>query len=246
MSNIYVLQIGCFARRLRFEKSWAALAGNKQRLEDEIKRIKSVDKQLLQERKNMPEEERWKAELVDAFVGIALSYSPQSNQNMRNATAFIHRSQSRNNVVMGDDDTMVEIGRCVLVSICLLALTFTCKLTLCYDVGNFCCRLGFKQLIQDGKLLGLPAGTADSAYEGVDSDASGCVSFQEVWTWFVHEARQQKLRKKAVRVLASDIYPAKERALDALMKRFLAEGSDSPVRRSQSVAKEDFDVHEAW
>ena len=84
-----------------------------------------------------------------------------------------------------------------------------------------CERLGFKKLIMDGKLLGLPSGTADASYESVDTDASGCVSFDEVWTWFLFKARACNSRRRgSVNFTAATILPAKERALSVLMKRF--------------------------
>ncbi len=84
-------------------------------------------------------------------------------------------------------------------------------------------RLGFKQLIQDGKLLSLPRGTADACYDSVDSDASGCVSFEEVWVWFLFEGRAQVRRSKnsaSIRPQLSKIVPAKDRALLSLVSRF--------------------------
>lgn len=82
-------------------------------------------------------------------------------------------------------------------------------------------RLGFKKLILDGKLLGLPKGTADACYESVDSDASGCVSFSEVWTWFIYQARVKSQRSPgSVQFQLDSILSPKERAITALMKRF--------------------------
>lgn len=72
-----------------------------------------------------------------------------------------------------------------------------------------------------GKLLGLSARTVDSCYEAVDTDASGCVSFDEVWTWFLFKARECNARRRgSVNFTAATILPAKERALTVLMKRF--------------------------
>jgi hypothetical protein len=83
-------------------------------------------------------------------------------------------------------------------------------------------RLGFKKLILDGKLLGLPKGTADASYESVDSDASGCVSFSEVWTWFIYQARVKSRRSPgSVQFQLETILSPKERAITALMKRFV-------------------------
>jgi hypothetical protein len=83
-------------------------------------------------------------------------------------------------------------------------------------------RLGFKKLILDGKLLGLPKGTADASYESVDSDASGCVSFSEVWIWFLYQARQKNQRSPgSVNIQLETILSPKERAITALMKRFV-------------------------
>lgn len=81
--------------------------------------------------------------------------------------------------------------------------------------------MGFKKLILDGKLLGLPKGTADSCYESVDADASGCVSFQEIWTWFIYQARvKNRQRPGSINIQLEQILPAKERAITTLMKRF--------------------------
>ena len=88
-------------------------------------------------------------------------------------------------------------------------------------------RIGFKKLIMDGKLLGLPKGTADAIYDSVDSDSSGCISFDELWVWFSHEMRRKNLNRSSVSV--SRILPAKERAIIALMKRF---SDKNPVAHS--------------
>ena len=82
-------------------------------------------------------------------------------------------------------------------------------------------RLGFKQLIKDGKMLGLPKGTADACYETVDADGSGGVSFKEVWKWFRYQALRRSAQKPgSVVVDHASIIPAKDRAIVALMKRF--------------------------
>jgi hypothetical protein len=102
-------------------------------------------------------------------------------------------------------------------------------------------RLGFKQLILDGALLGLAKGTADACYEAVDTDASGCVSFREVWVWFLHQARMKK--KGSVNPLLSQIVPAKDRALMALMKRFgNSDGNSAKSKSSKDAAA--FDIHD--
>jgi hypothetical protein len=93
----------------------------------------------------------------------------------------------------------------------------------------------------DGKLLDLPKGTADSCYESVDSDASGCVSFKEVWTWFLFQARQKHARKAgSVHIEIANILPAKERAITALMKRF----NKPSIRSEGSDRKAGMDINE--
>lgn len=203
-------QIGCHAKIATFEKLWLPVSGNKDRLRDETKRIMLQDRQTAQEREQISPEERMKLELMDAFIGIVSAYTLSQIGNNGESAASIIKRSESN--VLGNEYVSVEIGR-----------------------------LGFKRLILDGKLLGLPKGTADACYESVDADGSGCVSFKEVWIWFSHQAKIQNFRKPgSVQFVHTDIFPAKERAILALMKRF-----GNPELRKKASRRED-DVHDDW
>jgi hypothetical protein len=88
------------------------LPGNKERLKDEIKRIKNSDKSTAAARQNMPEEERWQAELIDAFVALSTAFSGTSI-NQKDAISTIQRGQSNVMSVSNNssEDVIVEIGR---------------------------------------------------------------------------------------------------------------------------------------
>jgi len=204
MAQADLKQIGFQAQRLYFEKLWVPLPGNKNRLRDEIKRINTQDKRIKAVRKNLSEKEKWMYELMDAFSSLASAFS--NEKQIGGAGTALHKQESINidgsskrpgtsdsNIDLGDDfDDSLEIGR-----------------------------LGFKQLIRDGKMLGLPKGTADASYETVDADGSGAVSFKEVWKWFYYQAKRRSMAKPgSVVVSHPTLVPAKDRAIVALMKRF--------------------------
>ena len=189
-----------------FEKLWVPLPGNKQRLKDEMKHINTMDKRLKAVRKDLPEKEKWMAELMDAFSSIASAFSSDHNMagvgrsNYKKTTDDAKRpgtSDSNKSFDLDEFDDSLEIGR-----------------------------LGFKQIIQDGKLLGLAKGTADACYETVDSDGSGAISFKELWKWFYYQAKRRTAQKPgSVVVRHSTLVPAKDRAIVALMKRFALQSS---------------------
>lgn len=190
-----------------FEKLWVPLPGNKDRLRDETKRINEQDKRVKAVRKSLSEKDRWMSELMDAFSSLALAFSNERTMGGVGTSGFQRTSSSivddqkrpgtsdtnKSNDLGDDFDDSLEIGR-----------------------------LGFKQLIKDGKMLGLPKGTADASYETVDADGSGAVSFSEVWKWFYYQAkRRTAVKPGSVVVYHPSIVPAKDRAIVALMKRFV-------------------------
>lgn len=204
MAHADLKQIGYQALRKQFELTWVPIKGNKERLRDEIKRITRNDKRVAVVRRELSEEERWRADLMDAFAALATAFS-NGTIAMAGVGRTAERALKRTRSLDADGNELPELGR-----------------------------LGFKRLIQDGKLLGMPKGTADSCYESVDSDASGCVSFDEVWTWFLHQARKKK--PGSVHISISTIVPAKERALTALMKRFAANESRSVTTQKDALS----------
>lgn len=184
------------------------MPGNKERLKDEIKNIMQKDKRVAVVRKDLPEEERWRAELMDAFGGLCIAFS-----NGEVVISGLGRPSLQRSGSMARSASMARSGSALSDAPDLEILNSE-------DLPELG-RLGFKKLIMDGKLLGLPKGTADASYESVDSDASGCVSFDEVWTWFVYQAKLKSRKKPgSVNFTAATILPAKERALSVLMKRF--------------------------
>jgi hypothetical protein len=219
-------QIGFQAQRLYFEKLWVPLPGNKERLRDEIKRITAQDKRIKAVRKDLPEREKWMAELMDAFSSLASAFSNEHAMGGVGRSTY-QRSASNaddmkrpgtsdsDNFGLSDDfDDTLEIGR-----------------------------LGFKQMIKDGKMLGLAKGTADASYETVDADGSGAVSFKELWKWFYYQAKRRSAQKPgSVVVYHPSIIPAKDRAIVALMKRF-ARQSVAPGQKKRPTTAEDFDLY---
>lgn len=178
------------------------LPGNKDRLRDEIKRINAHDKRVKAVRKGLSEKEKWMSELMDAFSSLASAFSNEKSLGGI-GTAF-HR---RGSAAVGDDNRPGTSD----------SNEFGDDFDDSLEIG----RLGFKQLIKDGKMLGLPKGTADASYETVDADGSGAVSFKEVWKWFYYQAKRRTAQKPgSVVVLHPNIVPAKDRAIVALMKRF--------------------------
>lgn len=260
MAHADLKQIGQQALRKQFEDTWVVLPGNKQRLNDEIKRIKTNDKRLHTTRAELPEEERWRVVLMDAFIGLASAYTKEplaqanSERNLNRAESIERPSSTRNRPnspesaksrpQTSDQQILSESlkrpsspesakhrplspepssrTRPNSGSNKLRPGTANSNLSEESVAGLELGRLGFKKLILDGKLLGLPKGTADSCYESVDSDASGCVSFSEVWTWFLYQARAKtKKSPGSIQFHIEQILPPKERAITALMKRFV-------------------------
>ena len=105
MSLTCISQIGFSALRYTFEKLWVPLPGNKDRLNDEIKNLKLNDKRVAVVRKELSEEDRWKAELMDAFGGLCIAYSRGDV-----TIAGLGRSSRTGNAVSNDD--LPELGRC--------------------------------------------------------------------------------------------------------------------------------------
>lgn len=73
------------------------MPGNKERLNDEIKRIKTNDKRLQTTRNELPDEEKWKIILMDAFVGLATAYAKEIPINV-----ITSESSNANNSSKGD------------------------------------------------------------------------------------------------------------------------------------------------
>ena len=171
-----------------------------------MKRITALDKRIKTVRKDLPEREKWMAELMDAFSSIASAFS---NETTIGGVGRSNYDRSSSNIVdlnnrpgTSDTDKTLEVSD-----------DFDDSL----EIG----RLGFKQIIKDGKMLGLAKGTADASYETVDADSSGAVSFKELWKWFYYQAKRRSAQKPgSVVVYHPSIVPAKDRAIVALMKRF--------------------------
>lgn len=89
------------------------LPGNKDRLRDEIKNITVHDKRVAVVRKDLPEEERWKAELKDAFSGLCIAYSRAESGNV--VITGVGQPSSGNTLTRGysDSEDVPELGRYV-------------------------------------------------------------------------------------------------------------------------------------
>lgn len=71
-----LLQIGQLSKITEFGKVWGAIPKNKKRFIDEKKRILNSDRHVNKERESMPQQQRWKTELHDAFDAIAIFSCP--------------------------------------------------------------------------------------------------------------------------------------------------------------------------
>jgi len=80
--------------------------------------------------------------------------------------------------------------------------------------------MGFKRLILNGHLLHLPPDIVDSIFDSIDVDRSGNVTFEELWPWFLHEAREytRNNRKTPLRFTVGTILTPRERILIGSMK----------------------------
>lgn len=191
------------------------LPGNKARLKEEMKRIAALDARIKAVRKDLPEREKWMAELMDAFSSLASAFSNESTIGGLGRSSYSRSNSARDK----DRDDTRRPGTSDTDKTFDVSDDFDDSL----EIG----RLGFKQLIKDGKLLGLAKGTADASYETVDSDGSGAISFKELWKWFYYEAKKRSQQKPgSVVVLHPSIVPAKDRAIVALMKRFARQSGE--------------------
>lgn len=94
------------------------------------------------------------------------------------------------------------------------------------DVVILIGRQGFRRLLLEGELLGLPRETLDEHYRSIDNDASGCINFSDLWTWFSYQAieRHEVLLKKGYTkgftFQLADIVTPQQRAVISLFKRY--------------------------
>jgi len=81
---------------------------------------------------------------------------------------------------------------------------------------------GFRRLLVDGKLLNMSQEDVDEVFSAVDQDGSGLISFEEMWVWFVHEARRRS-KKKLIKFTVSNIISVRQRAIIVIMRRYLSQ-----------------------
>ena len=137
-------------------------------------------------------------------------------------------------VPTGDGGEELEIGRWAMCCTFIAAIMIASS--------NLFARFGFRRLMLDGKLLGMLENTVDEHFSTVDFDGSGTISFEELWKWFLPEARQAQRtrRKKFVTVSMPTIVPARLRAVIILMKRF---AEKNPVSTSVRSSKRNANIN---
>ena len=65
-------QMGQFARASNFNRYWMGMTENRVRVQEEVRRHEGFDKKKAAERSSLPLRQRWRVELEEAFVGLAL------------------------------------------------------------------------------------------------------------------------------------------------------------------------------
>eukprot|EP01041_Mallomonas_annulata_P004735 gene4735-9404_t len=103
-------------------------------------------------------------------------------------------------------------------------------------------KYGFRRLMVDGKLLGLEKNAIDEHFSVVDFDGSGLVSFDELWRWFLHEARRRSQggagsKPRVIRFTMSNIVPVRQRAIMVLMRRYLTKPTTASASASRGAEK---------
>ena len=102
--------------------------------------------------------------------------------------------------------------------------------------------MGFKRLILQGKLLDIPAELVDAAYDMIDCDASGAITFLDIWPWFIHQAREYNARfpKKPLVFTLTTLLSARERSLMILRNRFALQKTKNFTSYDASEFKDSF------
>jgi hypothetical protein len=105
---------------------------------------------------------------------------------------------------------------------------------------------GFKRLLNGGKLLNLDPQLLSDQFYTANIDRSGCLTFDELWEWFLPVAqnyhkelklKQQRQRKKpyGLEFYLVDVFSPKDRALIVLSKRFTNIQSDRSEKEVKSM-----------
>ncbi len=136
----------------------------------ERRKIQAHDKQCELDRILLPQRERWKVEIREAFDYIADSLTPPP-------VVVVHQKSKQPPILLG--------------------------------------RLGFKKLLRNGSLLGLPETALDELFNEADPNSACFITFDAFWVWFLHYADKKNVAigKKANRTILG--YKKKDRVYTA-------------------------------
>lgn len=111
-------------------------------------------------------------------------------------------------------------------------------------------RPGFTQLLQGGRLFGLPPEAVANAFMEIDVDLTGCVRQEQLWDWFLRQAQLQHRNAMKSRLLTlmrrqnkgfvfevGMVLPSAERAFISLLVRYLRDDEGHAEERERQMER---------